>query len=89
MPTKLRLVPPPSTTPASPDFETMAWLRFKVLYRACFTTQEECAAYLKTTGRAVQRYWAGTSPIPGRVLMGMQCRARECGVVIAELQEAA
>lgn len=80
----LRLLPGAATTDVSLRFETVARLRFRVLSRACFDTQEACADYLKTTVRSVQRWLRGSVRVPGWVLMALEQRARELNVRIAE-----
>jgi hypothetical protein len=88
-PRNLRLVPGAATTDVSLRFETVARLRFRVLARACFSTQEECADYLKTSVRSVQRWFRGAVRVPAWVLMALEQRSRECGVAVAEHRKAA
>lgn len=84
MTTNLRLLRACTTTDVSERFETQAWLRFKVLVRACGMTHQECADYLKVALRTVQRWYSRKNRIQGWTLMALEQRARECNVRVVE-----
>jgi hypothetical protein len=84
MPTKiitLRLV---ATSERLSRAETRAWLRAKVLRRACYSTQEECAIDFGMSPVTVHKYEARKMKIPARYLVALEDKARELGFVIAE-----
>jgi hypothetical protein len=79
----LRIAHVAATPPLAHRYETAARLRFRVLVRACFKTQEECATYLGVGLRSVSRWVRAKARIPGWTLLALEERARECRVEVA------
>jgi hypothetical protein len=85
----LRIAYRAATPLAAHQFETQARLRARVLVMACFATQEECADYLRLPLRTVSRWLNRGHHLPAWVLLALEQRARELGVVVAVERKAA